>query len=106
MGCRLGLRQPRRRLLAAAGRRSTRGSTRRLRRRAVPAGRSARRRGSLSSLLDTEPRIRPTSPYKGLAPFQDSELDELLFFGREQEREVIVANIIAARLTILYGPSG
>ena len=25
------------------------------------------------------------SPYKGLAPFEDSELDALLFFGRERE---------------------
>ena len=51
-------------------------------------------------------RLRLTSPYKGLAPFEDSELDEQLFFGREHEREVIVANIVAARLTVLYGPTG
>ena len=48
----------------------------------------------------------PTSPYKGLAPFDDSELDALLFFGREREIEVIVANLMAARLTVLYGASG
>jgi WD40 repeat protein len=48
----------------------------------------------------------PTSPYKGLAPFEDSELDALLFFGRERESEVIAANLIAARITVLYGPSG
>jgi hypothetical protein len=48
----------------------------------------------------------PTSPYKGLAPFEDSELDEQLFFGREQDRDVIVANVVAARLTVLYGPTG
>src|SRR5579864_3033941 len=46
------------------------------------------------------------SPYKGLAPFEDSELDALLFFGRERETEVIVANLLAAKLTVLYGPSG
>jgi WD40 repeat protein len=46
------------------------------------------------------------APYKGLAPFEDSELDALLFFGREREREVIVANMLASRLTVLYGPSG
>ena len=45
-------------------------------------------------------------PYKGLAPFGDSELDALLFFGREREREIVVANLIASRLTVLYGPSG
>jgi WD40 repeat protein len=46
------------------------------------------------------------APYRGLAPFGDSELDALLFFGRERETEIAVANLIAARLTILYGPSG
>jgi WD40 repeat protein len=48
----------------------------------------------------------PPSPYKGLAPFEDSELDALLFFGREREIAVIVANLMAARLTVLYGASG
>ncbi len=48
----------------------------------------------------------PPSPYKGLAPYEDSDLDALLFFGRERESEVIAANLMAARLTILYGPSG
>jgi len=45
-------------------------------------------------------------PYKGLAPFDDSDLDALLFFGRERDRDVIVANLMAARLTVLYGPTG
>jgi WD40 repeat protein len=48
----------------------------------------------------------PASPYKGLAAFDDSELDALFFFGREHEREAIVANLLANRLTVLYGPSG
>jgi WD40 repeat protein len=48
----------------------------------------------------------PSSPYKGLAPFEDSDLDALLFFGRERESEVIAANLMAARITVLYGPSG
>jgi WD40 repeat protein len=48
----------------------------------------------------------PASPYKGLAPFEDSALDELLFFGRERDRTVIAANLVAARLTVLYGPTG
>ena len=46
------------------------------------------------------------SPFKGLAPFDDSELDTLLFFGRERESEIVRANLVAARLTLLYGPSG
>jgi WD40 repeat protein len=48
----------------------------------------------------------PDSPYKGLAAFEDSELDALLFFGREREIEAAAANVLASRLTVLYGPSG
>jgi len=46
------------------------------------------------------------SPYRGLAAFDDSELDALYFFGRERDSEIVVANLIASRLTVLYGPSG
>ncbi len=45
-------------------------------------------------------------PYKGLAPFDDEPFDALLFFGREREREIIVANLLASRLTVLYGATG
>ena len=63
--------------------------------------------GSVSTRVPTlAERRAPTSPYKGLAPFEDSELDEQLFFGREHEREIIVANVVATRLTVLYGPTG
>src|ERR671925_1837058 len=48
----------------------------------------------------------PESPYKGLAPFDDSYLDALLFFGRKRERDIIAANLLAYRLTVLYGASG
>jgi len=48
----------------------------------------------------------PSSPYKGLSAFDDSDVDALLFFGREREREIVVANLIASRFTVLYGPSG
>ena len=48
----------------------------------------------------------PDSPYKGLASFEDSELDALLFFGREREIAAVAANVLANRLTVLYGPSG
>jgi WD40 repeat protein len=48
----------------------------------------------------------PESPYKGLAAFEDSELDALLFFGREREVAAVAANVLASRLTVLYGPSG
>jgi WD40 repeat protein len=45
-------------------------------------------------------------PYKGLAPYEDDELDADLFFGREREREIVTANLVASRLTVLYGASG
>src|SRR5205823_1247132 len=40
----------------------------------------------------------------GLLPFTAEDAD--FFFGREVERELIAANLMAARLTVLYGPSG
>lgn len=47
-----------------------------------------------------------SSPFKGLAPYDESDLDALLFFGRERDVRVIESNLLAARLTVLYGPSG
>jgi WD40 repeat protein len=47
-----------------------------------------------------------TTPFKGLSAFQDTELDAVLFCGREREQEVVVANLLASRLTVLYGASG
>jgi WD40 repeat protein len=44
------------------------------------------------------------TPYKGLVPY--TEEDALYFFGRETEREIITANLLASRLTLLYGASG
>jgi putative ribosome biogenesis GTPase RsgA len=45
-------------------------------------------------------------PYKGLESFADTELDAQLFFGRDRERDTLVANVLASRLTVVYGPSG
>ena len=48
----------------------------------------------------------PDSPYRGLSAFGESEVDALFFFGRERETELIAANLVASRLTVLYGASG
>ncbi len=48
----------------------------------------------------------PDSPYKGLAAFEDSEVDALLFFGRARDCAAVASNVLASRLTVLYGPSG
>ena len=46
----------------------------------------------------------PECPYTGLMPFTEEQAE--FFFGREAEREIITANLLASRLTLLYGPSG
>jgi WD40 repeat protein len=46
------------------------------------------------------------SPYKGLAPFDGSEHDVQFFFGRDHDREIIAANLMASNLTVLYGETG
>lgn len=48
-------------------------------------------------------RILP-APYKGMAPY--SERDAAFFFGRENEPKNIIFNLMASRLTLLYGESG
>lgn len=48
----------------------------------------------------------PPSPFKGLSSFGDSEHDRRFFFGRARESELVAANLMASRLTVLYGPSG
>lgn len=61
-----------------------------------------------STRLPSLPRPRgqaaPACPYVGLVPFNEG--DESFFFGRNDESDVIVANLMASRLTILYAPSG
>jgi WD40 repeat protein len=43
-------------------------------------------------------------PYKGLAPYM--EKDRAYFFGRERDQEIIISNLYASNLTVLYGASG
>ena len=45
-------------------------------------------------------------PWKGLAPYDDSDTDAQLFFGRGREIEVACANLTASRLTVLFGATG
>lgn len=48
--------------------------------------------------------LETRSPYKGLSSFQEDDAE--IFFGREVDRDAVVANIIASPLTIVYGPTG
>lgn len=52
------------------------------------------------SASDTQRR----SPYQGLIPYE--EADAPFFFGREKETRLIIANLFASPLTLLYGASG
>jgi WD40 repeat protein len=52
----------------------------------------------------SESLLAPEGPYRGLVPF--SEQDAALFFGRDDECEVVIDNMMASRLTLLYGASG
>ncbi len=47
---------------------------------------------------------KPGCPYVGLVPFTPA--DERFFFGRERETRLVINNLFASRLTLLYGPSG
>jgi hypothetical protein len=58
----------------------------------------------VSETLSRPPTSTPISPYRGLAPYGES--DTLFFFGRDAECEIVVANLTEFRLTLLYGPSG
>lgn len=46
------------------------------------------------------------NPYKGLIPYSESKTDNQYFFGREKEQEIVIDNLWASRLTVLYGSSG
>jgi hypothetical protein len=43
-------------------------------------------------------------PYRGLDQYREE--DAPLFFGRERDCRLLIANILAAPLTLLYGPTG
>lgn len=47
---------------------------------------------------------RPASPYVGLSYYTESEAE--WFFGRDEECQTVIANLRAARLTVLYAQSG
>ena len=57
-----------------------------------------------TSRLEPETLIVPSSPYVGLGPY--GETDAAFFFGRDEWRGIIIDNLKAYRLTLLYGNSG
>ena len=57
------------------------------------------------SAVDTFPEVRASdSPYIGLTSY--TQQDAAMFFGRESEQTVLISNLRASRLTLLYAQSG
>src|SRR5689334_13147596 len=52
----------------------------------------------------TSPSVHEPVPYPGLRPYARDEKD--WFYGRQEDARVIGDKILAARLTLLYAPSG
>jgi hypothetical protein len=44
------------------------------------------------------------TPFRGLRSFE--ERDAAVFFGRDGDRRAVLANLLSARLTVVYGESG
>ena len=57
-------------------------------------------------LAGVVPREAARAPTRASSRSRTASSTRCLFFGRERESEIIAANVLAARLTVLYGPSG
>jgi WD40 repeat protein len=58
----------------------------------------------MSLLSNTQGNRDVLCPYKGLMPYLEE--DSPFFFGREKWSRIILDNLMASRLTLLYGSSG
>ena len=59
---------------------------------------------SLSAQFASAGPALPTCPYRGLMPYTEDDAD--FFFGRDRDTRLIIDNLKAYRLTVLYGDSG
>ncbi|NIR10395.1 MAG: hypothetical protein GTN82_33665, partial [Candidatus Aminicenantes bacterium] len=50
--------------------------------------------------------INSNDRYPGIRPFADSDIDRELFFGRGYEKEVLLHQVLADKLVVLYSKSG
>ncbi len=53
---------------------------------------------------EPEPERPRRGPYQGLIPYGEDDAD--WFFGRDRARDVVLDNLRAYQLSVLYGPSG
>jgi ribosomal protein L16/L10AE len=61
-------------------------------------------RQNVNSEVAPKSRSHVKSPYVGLVPFSEKHAE--FFYGRKEVSKIIAANLRAARLTLVYGPSG
>ena len=95
-------RPARREIVETTRGRDLRHGARRVRRRAEEAPRGRGRRRMSTATVEAPAAV--ASPFKGLSPY--TEEDAASFFGRDEEIEVVIANLEARRLTLVYGESG
>jgi hypothetical protein len=57
-----------------------------------------------SPKLVTAAPVLDACPYRGLMPYTEDDAE--LFFGRDRDTRLIIDNLKAYRITVLYGPSG
>src|SRR5205814_10371830 len=65
------------------------------------------RRASMTAVVPAAaeaPARDRRSPYQGLVPY--GEADAEWFFGRAEWREIVIDNLRAYRVSVLYGESG
>ncbi len=53
---------------------------------------------------DNEESLEPVGPYVGLRPYE--EYHRHIFFGREEERDILIDKLIANKLTLLFAATG
>jgi WD40 repeat protein len=58
----------------------------------------------MSPPVHNAPRVMSDCPYRGLVPYYEEDAE--YFFGRQSDTEIIVANCLTTRVTLLYGASG
>lgn len=56
--------------------------------------------------MNNETSINSTSRYPGSRPFNDSDMDRRLFFGREQEKADLLHKVLANNLVVVFAKSG
>ena len=55
-------------------------------------------------MASADKRVETMNPYMGLRPYEEKNKD--IFFGRDQEREILIDKLLANKLTLLFAATG